>query len=102
MPCCNNTNVIRKGSSGHRRVRHLPLRGNIILLLPKIRLYCKDCMLNFTFKYSFIDGKSLNISEVDVALKTFENWKQKIINYDLYRFINAPVENRNNKIKSIK
>ena len=58
-PCCNNTNVIRKGSSGNRRVRHLPLCGNkTFLLLPKIRLYCKDCMLNFTFKYSFIDGKS--------------------------------------------
>ncbi|WP_236901025.1 hypothetical protein [Clostridium butyricum] len=25
-----------------------------------------------------------------------------MINYDLYRFINAPVENRNNKIKAIK
>lgn len=58
-PCCNNTNVIRKGSSGNRRVRHLPLCGNkTFLLLPKIRLYCKDCMLNFTFKYSFIEGKS--------------------------------------------
>ncbi|WP_394886530.1 transposase [Clostridium butyricum] len=37
-----------------------------------------------------------------MTIKRFKNWKQKIINYDLYRFINAPVENRNNKIKSIK
>lgn len=58
-PCCNNRNVIRKGRSGHRRVRHLPLCGNkTLLLLPKIRLYCKNCVLNFTFKYSFIDGKA--------------------------------------------
>ena len=27
-PCCNNKNIIRKGSSGHRRVRHLSLCGN--------------------------------------------------------------------------
>ncbi|NME84416.1 transposase family protein, partial [Clostridium sp. SM-530-WT-3G] len=58
-PCCNNRNVIRKGSSGYRKVRHLPLCGNkTFLLLPKIRLYCKDCLINFTFKYSFINGKS--------------------------------------------
>lgn len=58
-PCCNNRNVIRKGSSGYRKVRHLPLCGNkTFLLLPKIRLYCKDCLINFTFKYSFVDGKS--------------------------------------------
>lgn len=58
-PCCNNKNVIRKGSLGHRKVRHLSLCGNkTFLLLPKIRLYCKDCFLNFTFKYDFINGKS--------------------------------------------
>lgn len=58
-PCCNNRNVIRKGSSGFRKVRHLPLCGNkTFLLLPKIRLYCKDCLINFTLKYSFVDGKS--------------------------------------------
>ena len=58
-PCCNNNKVIRKGSLGYRKVRHLSLCGNkTILLLPKIRLYCKDCFLNFTFKYEFIEGKS--------------------------------------------
>ena len=46
-------------------------------------------------------GKSLNIPEVYIALKTFENWKQEIINYHLYRFINASVEERNNKIEAI-
>lgn len=58
-PCCNNNNIIRKGSSGYRKVRHLSLCGNkTILLVPKIRLYCKDCLFNFTFNYEFIDGKS--------------------------------------------
>lgn len=59
-PCCDtNDNVIRKGISGNRKVRHLSLCGNkTILLLPKIRLYCKSCFLNFTFNYIFIDGKS--------------------------------------------
>lgn len=58
-PCCNNKNIIRKGSSGQRKVRHLSLCGNkTFLLLPKIRLYCKDCLINFTFKYDFINGKS--------------------------------------------
>ncbi|VYU05054.1 hypothetical protein [Clostridium butyricum] len=51
-------------------------------------------------RWLYLD-KSLNISEVDVALKTFENWKDEIINYHLYRFTNAPVEGRNNKIKAI-
>ena len=58
-PYCNNKNVIRKGNSGYRKVRHLPLCGNkTFLFLPKIRLYCKECLPNFSFKYDFIEGKS--------------------------------------------
>lgn len=38
---------------------------------------------------------------MDIAIKTFENWKQEIINYYLYRFTNASVELINNKIKAI-
>lgn len=59
-PCCKNTeNVIKKGIRGYRNVRHLPICDNIVILLvPKIRLYCKKCSLNFTFEYKFIDGKS--------------------------------------------
>ena len=59
-PCCKNTeNVIKKGVRGYRNVRHLSICNNIVILLvPKIRLYCKKCLLNFTFEYKFIDGKS--------------------------------------------
>lgn len=59
-PCCQNTaNVIKKGVRGYRNVRHLPICNNIVILLvPKIRLYCKKCLLNFTFEYKFINGKS--------------------------------------------
>lgn len=59
-PCCNsNNNVIKKGKSGYRKVRHLSLWSNkTILLVPKIRLYCNKCSLNYTFEYEFIKGKS--------------------------------------------
>ena len=44
--CCNNKNVIRKDSLGIKKVIHLSLCGNkTFLLLPKIRLYCKDCLI---------------------------------------------------------
>lgn len=46
-------------------------------------------------------GESLNILEVDEALKTFNNWKIEIANYHLCRFTNAEVEGRNNKIKAL-
>ena len=49
----------KKGIRGYRKVRHLPIYGNItILLISQIRLHCKKCLCDFTFKYEFIDGKS--------------------------------------------
>ena len=46
-------------------------------------------------------GYSLNITEVDNALKTFCNWRVEICNYHLCRFTNGIVEGRNAKIKSL-
>ena len=65
-----------------------------------------DCCINvnqatIVFDKWLYSGKSLNIPEIDIAIKTFENWKQEIVNYHLYRFTNAPVEGMNNKIKAI-
>lgn len=58
-PCCGSTHVIRRGVSGYRRVRHLPIFGNkTILILPSIRLSCKECLASFTIQYSFVSGKS--------------------------------------------
>ncbi|MCT4605035.1 MAG: ISL3 family transposase [Marinisporobacter sp.] len=46
-------------------------------------------------------GHSLDIPEVNKALKTFENWRIEISNYHYCRFTNASVEGRNNKIKAL-
>jgi Transposase and inactivated derivatives len=58
-PCCGSSHVIRRGVSGYRRVRHLPIFGlKTILLLPRVRLSCKDCFFSYTLQYSFVLGKS--------------------------------------------
>ncbi|MGL6174029.1 MAG: ISL3 family transposase, partial [Cellulosilyticaceae bacterium] len=58
-PSCGSTHTIRRGTSKPRHVRHLPIWGNItILILPTIRLSCKCCNLNFTWIYSFVAPKS--------------------------------------------
>ena len=58
-PSCGSTHTIRRGTSKPRHVRHLPIWGNItILILPTIRLFCKCCNLNFTWIYSFVAPKS--------------------------------------------
>lgn len=46
-------------------------------------------------------GKEFQIPELDDALKTFENWSIEILNYHQYRYTNATVEERNNKIKTL-
>lgn len=65
-----------------------------------------DCSTNYNyarlaFEKMLAKGHSLKISELDVALKTFENWKDEINNYHRCRFTNAIVEGRNNKIKTL-
>lgn len=58
-PSCGSTHTIRRGTSKPRHVRHLPIWGNItILILPTIRLSCKCCSLNFTWVYNFVSPKS--------------------------------------------
>ena len=58
-PCCKSANIKRRGSSGIRRVKHLPIFQNeVILKVPKIRMSCKDCDASFSWEYTFITGKS--------------------------------------------
>ncbi|MHC1685870.1 MAG: transposase [Clostridiaceae bacterium] len=58
-PCCGSGHVIKRGVSGYRKVRHLPVFGlKTILLLPCMRFSYKDCFLSFTMQYSFVNGKS--------------------------------------------
>lgn len=58
-PCCGGSQVIRRGTTGYRKVRHLSICGNkTILKLPKIRMSCNNCTASFTWNYSFIKGKS--------------------------------------------
>lgn len=58
-PSCASAHTIRRGTSKPRHVRHLPIWGNItMLILPTIRLSCKCCNLNFTWEYSFVSPKS--------------------------------------------
>lgn len=58
-PCCKSLHVIKKGILGNRKVRHLNIFNFItILLVPKIRLNCKTCDLNFSYEYSFVSPKS--------------------------------------------
>jgi len=53
------------------------------------------------FKRWLSQGKSLAIPELDEALKTFANWEEEVTNCHYYRFTNASVEGRNNKIKAL-
>ena len=58
-PCCKSANIKRRGSSGIRRVKHLPIFQNeVILKVLKIRMSCKDCDASFSWEYTFITGKS--------------------------------------------
>lgn len=53
------------------------------------------------YKRWLLKAKMLSIPELNQALTTFENWEEEINNYHRYRFTNAAVEGRNNKIKAI-
>ena len=58
-PICGNIHTIRRGQSKPRHVRHLDLFENsTVLILPTIRLTCRECDLNFTWEYSFVKPKS--------------------------------------------
>jgi transposase len=46
-------------------------------------------------------GLALNIPEITLALKTFINHRESIVNYHRCRFTNGVVEGRNGKIKSL-
>ena len=67
-PVCGNNHTIRRGKSRPRHVRHLNLFENrTILILPTIRLTCKDCGSNFTWEYSFVKPKSRYTNAIRIA-----------------------------------
>lgn len=58
-PCCNSSNIIRRGSAGYRKIRHLSIFDyKTIIKAPKIKMSCKDCCACFSWQYTFVTGKS--------------------------------------------
>ncbi|PMC37489.1 transposase [Bacillus sp. UMB0899] len=54
-PQCQGMKVIRKGSAYQRKVRHLPAFGHrTFLLMPAIRMMCKDCEASFVWQYDCV------------------------------------------------
>lgn len=54
-PVCSSCHVIRRGTAYMRRVRHLPAFGRTVyLLLPAIRMTCKDCQASFVWQYTCV------------------------------------------------
>lgn len=54
-PQCQGENIIRKGIAYQRKVRHLSAFGRrVFLLLPAIRLFCKQCDITFVWQYSCV------------------------------------------------
>ena len=56
--CKTDQDVIRKGSNGLRRVRHLPVfEKNIYLNVHSIRMHCTSCDAGFVWAYEFVGAK---------------------------------------------
>ena len=57
-PCCSLGRISRNGKGGFRIVRHLPMTGkDCLLIVPQIRMLCKDCNATYVWTYEFIEGK---------------------------------------------
>jgi transposase len=57
-PCCGSHHVIRNGKDGFKNIRHLDISGKkTILVVPRIRMRCKDCGAAFAYSYEFVCGK---------------------------------------------
>lgn len=57
-PVCASTQTIRRGTAYQRKVRHLAAFGKrVYLLLPAIRLTCKDCHAHFVWHYDCVAPK---------------------------------------------
>lgn len=70
-PCCKSSNAIRRGSAGIRKIHHLPIFQNkVILKVPKIRMSCKDCSASFSWQYTFVSGKSRYTNEFKEFIAT--------------------------------
>ena len=70
-PCCKSSNAIRRGSAGIRKIQHLPIFQNkVILKVPKIRISCKDCGASFSWQYTFVSGKSRYTNEFKEFIAT--------------------------------
>jgi transposase len=56
--CQSDQYVIRKGSNGLRKVRHLPAFENrVYLQIPSIRMHCTSCETGFVWSYEFVGPK---------------------------------------------
>lgn len=65
-----------------------------------------DCSSTFKYAYQgFLrwinQGKKIDHVAVQNCLKTMTNWQEEICNYHHFRFTNAAVEGKNNKIKAL-
>jgi len=57
-PCCHCSKVIRKGIENNKKITHLNM-GLVpcVLIVPSIKLKCKNCEANFAYTYEFVEGK---------------------------------------------
>ncbi|MBO9604679.1 MAG: ISL3 family transposase [Paenibacillaceae bacterium] len=56
--CLSDAPVVRRGTNGMRKIRHLPVfEKKSFLHVPAIRLYCKACEMGFVWAYEFVEPK---------------------------------------------
>lgn len=56
--CKSDQHVIRKGTGGMRKVRHLPVfEKRVYLHVPSIRMRCTGCEVGFGWTYAFVGPK---------------------------------------------
>jgi len=57
-PVCESSQTVLNGSDGDRRIQHLKMGVMpCVLVVPRIRLLCKECKSTFGHEYAFVDGK---------------------------------------------
>lgn len=115
----------KKDLKKHFRIlgkRHDQLSSEERRILKRLLSYSKDLRKVYEWKETFIvwydcspsyemgkkrfvhwihQGKAIQHAIVDKCLKTMENWQEEICNYHKFRFTNAAVEGKNNKIKAL-
>ena len=68
-PICASGQTIRRGTAYQRKVRHLAAFGQrVYLLLPAIRLTCKDCHAHFVWHYDCVAPKKRYTKAFEASL----------------------------------